>query len=257
MTPLSALAAMLLRCALLTTGSSVVSALCSHFGVWVLALFVSVGFGIAGLGMPAGLLDDRKTPFMVVSILSFVVISTAGILAMGMVEHRLWQNTVADIGVAQAGEHAWASGFRFRDGVVRADLAGDATLSARNRRRLATLYVVPVVPDGWTKEQPVLVWAVATNTTIEARRARWQEPCRAGARIVGFNLSDYREAMDDACRHHHITAAGNPVFLDWRPDPENAVSESWRLLLTILGISAAVIVIAVLIAWPFAPAPRA
>jgi hypothetical protein len=67
------------------------------------------------------------------------------------------QPPVQDLPVASAPSlHGSSSIVSFRDGTLRPDLHGKSD-------RKPVYHVVPVVPDGWTKEQPVTLWVLCQD----------------------------------------------------------------------------------------------
>jgi hypothetical protein len=66
------------------------------------------------------------------------------------------------LSVRDAPEASEACWFRFRDGTVRWEFLGTVTVESKDskgRRRWNTYHVYPVVPEGWTPEEPVTVWS--------------------------------------------------------------------------------------------------
>jgi len=82
----------------------------------------------------------------------------------------------------------------------------------------------------------VAVWAVAKRSVYPERSQFWQLPLRAGARVVGVNVSDYLEAVDFSASVNHLSSVRDPVLIEWMPTPEATVPQAWELLGTIAAI---------------------
>src|SRR5450432_818493 len=145
-------------------------------------------------------------------------------------EHLLFGGSARGISVSDAGQHSWASVFKFNDGEAQPALQGDSEIYGSKRGiyggsyHAGSAFVVPVTPAEWTHEQPIAVWAVArvsqsTNNLAENRKA-WKEPARGGIRVVGLYVSNYIDAIHDAERVHNISSASDPLLIHWCADPD-------------------------------------
>jgi hypothetical protein len=163
---------------------------------------------------------------------------------------------VEGIPVAEAPLIPKAGGYIFRDGQARADLGGTYFSSHRginNQSESLWYYVAPVVPEDWTPDQPVTVWAACGE--IASCRDAWTQPFRAGVRLntETTSMPDYRKAVEDAEALHGIRSHPEAVFVTWVKSPSEAIekfksdgietAEIWNI------IWLATILTAALIAW--------
>lgn len=141
--------------------------------------------------------------------------------------------------VAEAPEHHEAKRLAF-SGSLRPELLGEHSWRNTNTNRGARgsgapLYMiaVPVVPEGWTKDQPVPMWLTASNKESKPeRRADWLERARAvesgrevgkvvdyADREAGFRkVSGWQKAIQAAEAEHGLTSDPHAPVVQW-PDP--------------------------------------
>ncbi len=88
--------------------------------------------------------------------------------------------------------------------------------------QIVAIQVMPLVPAGWTRDQPVPAW-LACSTTPGFDCFRSGES--GGSRIVrvrDYDLSYYREAILDARRRHGVTSENGAPILETNSDPFGA-----------------------------------
>ncbi|MFO1078581.1 MAG: hypothetical protein U1E73_12730 [Planctomycetota bacterium] len=227
----------LARTLLLCGGTALVAVLLSLSGLWIVSLFTSAGGGFLAMQAGRGLIGDKSNGWMVAAFGGLLIVVIAGVVSVATIEENLWPGTVSGISLAEASAHPWASVLEFREGEVRADLAGSVGIYDRHAVEIDDTTVAPIVGADWTPDQPVAVWAVARRETLPARRDLWKQRVRTGVRVGGFYVSDYLEAIGDARAHHHLRSALDPVLVEWTPAPEAALASGWRTFATIVGIA--------------------
>jgi len=225
------------------------------FGI-VAALGCSV-WALAALNRAARL-PDRAA--LVLGIAVLLVVVTPDIFAWNL-EHRLFGTRANGISVAEANQHPWAVVFTFRDGRVHPELGGEADIRAGTMKQgshvVGTAYAVPVVPEGWTPDQLVPVWAVATNRTLVAARRQWAQPAQGGVRVIGGTADDYRKAIAVAERRHHLHAAFDSVLVQWTGDPAAVQAEAWREMTRIVAAASGFWIALMLVALVMGGGPTA
>jgi len=141
--------------------------------------------------------------------------------------------------VADAPEHHQAKRLSF-SGTLRPDLMGEhswrnasSNRGARGTGNPLYMIAVPVVPEGWTEDQPVPLWITASNKESDPeRRTDWLERVKAvesgrevgkvvdfADREAGFRkASGWQKAIDAAEAEHGITSDPHAPVVVW-PDP--------------------------------------
>jgi len=105
-------------------------------------------------------------------------------------------------------------------------------------------YAAPVVGEGWTKEQPVHVWAVCSTYTCE-----WDIPHSGGYRIRSGLQEPFRDAISDSINRFHIVSTENSILIRWA-DPVSAVKDDLEFLRNLTLIFPALWIVCVLFwAW--------
>jgi|GEM_PF-3454345 len=161
---------------------------------------------------------------------------------------------VKDITLADVPSHSTAGGFTFNEGTVRTDLEGrylSTRVDVNRRRESRWYYVAPVVPEGWTADDPVAVWGSCSD--IASCREEWKTPHRAGVRLnpETVTMKDYQEAARDAESRHGLRSHPGAVFITWVASPEAAIRDflsdaKTTLLLWNIAWMATVLAVAVL-----------
>jgi hypothetical protein len=244
------------RAVLLCFGASLAAVVLSLAGWWVVAIFASVGFGFLGMSVGEGWLDDRRGSSSVAAFAGLLIVVTAGVLSLGSVEERLWPKQASGISLERAHDDFWATSFAFESGRPKPELGGQAPVFGRHGTAIDTASVVPVVDESWKPEDPILVWAVARRATREERARLWQLPHGLGVRVSGLYVSDYQEAVKDACRSHELHAGRDPLFIEWTPTPQASLIAAWRALGTIGLVATASLFVLILLVKIFQPRRR-
>jgi hypothetical protein len=205
---------LIIRSLLLCAGATLAAVLLSLAGWWIVAIFVSVGFGF--LGMSVGELDDRRGSSSVAAFGGLLIVVTASILSLARVETRLWPKHATGLTLEQAHEDPWPTSFTFAGGRPRPELIGRAAVFGRYGSTVDNVSVVPVVEESWTPQDPIHVWAVARRDTFAERSRLWREPIRSGVRVAGFYASDYQSAVSNAHTSYSLRVAPDPLFIQIR-----------------------------------------
>lgn len=237
----------LVRASLLCFGASLAAVVLSLAGWWMVAIFLSVGFGFLGMSVGQGLLDERRGSTSVAAFGGLVIVVAASVLSLASVEQRLWPYRVSGYTLERAHDDFWASSFEFQSGRPKPELAGQAPVFGRHGSTVDSVFVVPVVEASWKPEDPILVWAVARRATRPERARLWQRPSGVGVRVAGFYASDYQAAVADACRSHELRAARDPLFIEWTPTPHESLLDAWRVLGTIALVATGALFVLILL----------
>jgi hypothetical protein len=200
------------------------------FGLWIAAILASVVLGLSALFVGAGLLDDTKNSAALSGFGGLVVVVAASLVSSGMIEEPLWPGTVSGLTLNEAGAHQWATILAFREGVVRTEWEGYAPVFGKYNEALDYAYVAPVVGDGWTRDQPIGVWAVARRGTYDERVELWKQPVQIGVRVRGALVENYLAAVKDARESYDLRSDPHPIFIEWTPTPEKSIERGWRIL---------------------------
>jgi len=220
--------------------SCFVSAVLTIFGFSMVAIFTSIGFGVAGVTRVAPLLAEQKKGASVLFFICFFLVTTAGILADGMIEHPLWSIKAQGITLDETHKSPHATVFYFHNAQARPDLIETADIWGSTGKggshRIDTAFVVPIVPEDWTRDRPVNVWAVSKRENYPEQSSHWKSPVHGGARIVGLNVSDYQNAIDMAKKVRDLDSVENPLLIELSQYPEDLVMAAWTRLGWIIGI---------------------
>jgi hypothetical protein len=244
------------RAFLLCFGASLAAIVLSLSGWWMVAIFTSVGFGFLGMSLGQGWLAERATSTSVAAFCGLVIVVSASIMSLATVEQRLWPNRVVVSTTERAQGNFLATSFGFQRARPKPELRGDAPVFGRHSSTVDTVTVVPVVDDSWTPQEPILVWAVARRATLQERSRWWGQPIGDGVRISGFYVSDYQNAVADACRRHELRAGRDPLFVEWTPTPQASLVAAWHALGTITVIATLLLFVLLLLAKLFGPRRR-
>ncbi len=200
--------------------------------VVVVMIFAVPPLAWVGLIAFVGVADRRAW----LAILSILVMITPPFLSLRLIDTSLL-GPVVRTSVADAPNAPWASGFRFTDGRLRADLAREETIEIRTRRS-GTGYmhfvVAPVVASDWDTMQPVHVWAVNRSRPM---REDWREPFAAGVRLLPDITDD--DAVHRAEGKLGVTSSPDRVLIQWIEDPLDARRAVWLRLLGIMAAASA------------------
>ncbi len=153
---------------------------------------------------------------------------------------------IRDLAVRDAPSYPDAGGFVFRDGAVRGDLWGEVTRPGKTSRDFSA---APVVPEGWTSDAPITVWAVCEEIYGCARA--WEQPLRAGVRPTGPPNEYLAKAIADAESRRGLTSAPGAILIHWVPSPDGVLAETrdrawlgfqvWNVTLIVTTLAAAAI----------------
>ena len=246
----------LARALLLCFGASLAAVVLSLAGWWMVALFTSVGFGFLGMSVGGSWLDERRGSTSVAAFGGLIIVATASVISLASVEQRLWPSRASGFTLEQAHDDFWATSFAFRNGRPRPELGGQAPVFGRHGSAVDTVSVVPVVEENWKPDEPIMVWAVARRETRAERARLWEQPIGLGVRVSGFYVSEYEEAVAEACRRHELRASREPLFIEWTPTPDASLIAAWRALGTIALIAGLSLFVLVLIVKIFQPRRR-
>jgi hypothetical protein len=151
---------------------------------------------------------------------------------------------ILDVPAAQAPRHSLAAGFVFTDGAApRADLRQVVTVVDRwvSRRggpgsRMDTYVVAPIVPPGWTPDQPVSVVALVPDRHQLHRRepdhGSWSAPGGL-LRLLDDDLQS--RGVRDALTKGGFVRGANLVIGVWVPSPGWARVEAMLPGLAVIG----------------------
>jgi hypothetical protein len=201
-------------------------------------------------------LDERRGSTSVAAFGGLIIVVTASVMSLASVEQRLWPSHASGFTLEQAHEDFWATSFGFRSGRPRPELGGQASVFGRHGTALDTVSVVPVVEESWKPDEPIMVWAVARQATRAERERLWEQPIRLGVRVSGFYVSDYQEAVAEACRRHELRAIRDPLFIEWTPAPDASMIAAWRTLGTIGLVAGLALFVLILVMKIFQPRRR-
>jgi hypothetical protein len=216
------------RALLVCLGAALASVLLSLAGWWKVAIFVSLGFGYLATSVGTGWLDDRRGSTSIAGFGGLLIVLGLSIVSLGSVERWPWPSRASGVSLEEAHEDSWSTTFAFRSGRPRPELGGKAPVLGRFGTPIDTVNVVPVVEESWKPEEPIAVWAVARNASLAERARLWAQPIRIGARVSGFYVSDYQEAVARAARTHRLRAVPNPLFIEWTPAPDASLVAAWQ-----------------------------
>jgi hypothetical protein len=189
------------------------------------------GFGIAAailLGLALSVLAFKFR--RIALLLAAIYAATGAILTSMSVRNYVTvraAGTAEGVALAEVPARAAAGAFTFADGAVRADLRGQhyaVSSGSRGRHRSSRWsYVAPVVPEDWTAELPVTVWAACGE--IASCRESWDKPFRAGLRLnpETRSLKDFELAVRDAESRHGLRSHPGAIFITWVESPRAAI----------------------------------
>lgn len=212
--------------------SVLLAAVLTTLGLPIEGVVVAVlcGLGSLAMGMQEG---------FVVGFLGLLIVSGSGIYETGAQDYPLFGSTVWGIPVSDAPAHDSAAVFHFTDGTVRTDFEVELPVYSGTRGTSTysySLYLVPIVPDGWTRETPVPAWAVSVRHAYEFSKAAWSQPYRAGVRVTSLNSGDFQDTIGEAERIYGLnTAVGAPI-IRWMERPEDATGDEQALLAQIVAV---------------------
>lgn len=221
---------MLGRALLVCLGACVAAVLLSLAGWWQVAILVGVGFGYLAMSVGDGWLADRRAGTAIAAWGGLLIVVAASIVSVLNVEQRLWPSHASGLTLEEAHTEQWSTSFAFPSGRPRPELAGTAPVPGGWAPAIDTVSVVPVVEEGWTAAEPILVWAVARQASLPERSRLWQQPSRVGVRVAGFYVSSYEEAAARAASSRGLRVGPNPLFLEWTPEPGSSLLAAWRSL---------------------------
>jgi len=256
-TPSSVIALRVLgRTLLLCFGASLTAVLLSLAGWWMVAIFISVGFGFLAMSLGEGMLADRRGSTSIAAFGGLIIVVSASVVSLVRVEQRLWPSHASGRTLEEAHADFSATSFGFRSGRPRPELAGEAAVLGRYGSAVDTVSVVPVVEESWKPDEPILVWAVARKATRQERSRLWEQPIRVGVRVSGFYASDYQEAVKAAGRKHQLRASQDPLFIEWTPAPDASLVAAWRALGTVVLVATLALFVLILTMRVFQPRRR-
>ncbi len=244
------------RALLVCFGASLTAVLLSLAGWWMVAIFISVGFGFLAMSVGDGLLGDRRASTSVAGFGGLLIVVSASIVSLVSVEQRLWPSRASGLTLEEAHADFSATSFGFRGGRVRPELGGQASVLGRYGSAIDTVSVVPVVEESWKPEEPILVWAVARKATRQERAQLWEQPIRIGVRVSGFYASSYLEAAQAAGRIHKLRVNQDPLFIEWTPTPDASLITAWRTLGKIVLVATLAMFFLILVMRVFQPRRR-
>jgi hypothetical protein len=196
----------------------------------LLSRYLSWGFGIA-VGVFFGLVIVVLSFKFKRGVLFFCGIYTMAGVVLTSMEIRNYVTARAGgiaegLSVRQARNHAGSGGYRFRDADLRPDIRGQVltTHTDINGFRTSTwYYVAAVVPQDWTPEEPVAVWAACGE--VPGCREDWAKPFKAGVRLnpETTSIPDYGKAVAQAEAVTGVKSAPQPLFITWVEDPSAAI----------------------------------
>jgi hypothetical protein len=247
---------LLTRAALLSIGVPLSAVVMSLGGLWWLAILASVVAGFLGMSVGDEWLDQRRGSTTVAAFGGLIIVAAAGVVSIGSVEQRLWPKHVSGLTLEQAQLDLWATSFSFSGAKPRPELGGRASVLGRYGGAVNDVSVVPLIEEGWTPADPILVWAVAQRETRQERSRLWQLPNAQGVRISGFYTSDYEHAVKDACSSHDLHAGRDPLFIEWTPTPQASLLAAWHRLGSIMLVSAVSLIVLNVLMKMFQPRRR-
>lgn len=227
---IAVLTATVAACALLTVS-----------GWWIPAVFVAV---LGGFAMMAVARENAVPTWG-----GLFLCAAAGFMATSL-QTPLFGGTVEGIPVSEASAHPDAAAFRFIDGRILDQASGSLTVHGGNAGRWSPLHelrIAPIIGNDWTPAAPVTAWAVSTGPNSGLPRTDWSRPSRAAVRVVSIEAAGIREAIARTERLYGLRSARNAALLHWLDDPEGAIMSQRLRLLTILGVSAVIWLLLLLI----------
>jgi len=155
--------------------------------------------------------------------------------ALSMVEGEL-----AAVGsVAEAPAHATATRFTFADARLRAELRGEVkgeTLANKSRTAWA-VQVAPLVPAGWTREQPVPAFVACDTTPGFDCLGRFPAQVSGAVLFAGPHAADGARAVEVAVADRGLTVARGAPLLAPVDDPDAEPKRRWVLGLGLCALT--------------------
>jgi len=211
--------------------------------------------GMAGGAALTAITGDEKNKGYMILFITSMVMGTALAIVSSRIEVVMFNISTRPITLVEVFDHSWSTVFHFREGSVRSDLAGSSAIMGRSGKtsssQIGTVYVAPVVPDDWKKDQTVFVWAVDQSGRDDLpRRKYWKEKSAKGLRVIGATQENYRKAIAASERIYKLYSAKDAVLVHWTNNADETIHEArmnfllynvvfsgiWILLFVILKI---------------------
>lgn len=211
------------------------------------ALLVQLALGImlvlAGLAVPwlaFGLLSGLALGYWVarpwpgLRRWAITAMTLAGLTGGMTVEVPPWGEAVELRGAGELPRGQEIAGYRLPDWRIRTDRAFDEPLTASKSTRIrGHRRIAPLVPPGWTPEQPVTVWVVG-ETSITGRMVPnhpdfWRRPGEF-VRVIGREAFVAEATARRATPLLELRAAASPLIVRWVGSVEHAVATQRRVL---------------------------
>lgn len=233
--------------------STFIATLCMGFE-GIASLLGAVLVGVAsGAVLSALALRLSKWGWGTLFLLAPLVLTTAlALVVPGMLQHSIIGGGDAiDVSLAEVSNHPNATAFNFRDGTLMPLLRGSQAIFGGSRgtgsHRVGTVFVVPVVPEGWAPDQPISVWAVADDTNYDELAKAWRATSHGGGlRVNAVHAAEYEQAVRSL--RGKARPAPDPIFVHWTTDPNGMQRDVRARFLNMVGVGSALWAVLVLLA---------
>lgn len=190
----------------------------------------ALGFiGLAVAAMAAGLVLYLRLGSLAMLLAGFLAAGgTSGTLHFAARLHELAGGELARLAsIAQAPEHPTASRFTFTAAQPASAFRGAANGTRnvgknRESRRWSTL-AAPLVPTGWTRDQPVPAWLVCQSGGDTTCLRRTAATLDSAVIPPQRERADLRAAVDDAIARHGLVEAKDAPMLVAMPDIDGEI----------------------------------
>lgn len=189
-------------------------------------------------------------PAALPAILGILLFAIAPLIVVGVLSDARAIGLIQRVSAERIGRSPLAAGFLMTDGAIpRVELRQVVTVvdswyrfRGGTSRRQDTYIVAPVVPPGWTPDQPVRAVAIVASRHELSRRVPGHDDWRAPGGLLRM-LDDELQtrAVRRALQQRGLTAASPLVIGTWTPNPGWARLEAGLPGLALIG--------AVLLAW--------
>ena len=239
---------------LLTLGSAILSFIIGLYGTlyvsYVLTLIVITAGGLY-------LMIYLMVKYHWAYVMTAIFVLTAGVLTSIFIhDFTFWitGDVAENVSLSEAVQKENATVFYFNEGKPNLQIVGEESFASGQGDSITWTYVVPVVDEEWTIDQPVYVWADCQieqdggiyNDSFNDCVDEWNSGYMAGLRDpYSFNFHD---AIKNAEKNYHVVSDENAVIIRWVKNPREEIRYSFEqssempLLLCVFALSYTVLV---------------
>ncbi len=170
-------------------------------------------------------------------LLSLSGLALAGLILMTIDENQAIADAprLIDVTVKEASLAPQAGSYYFKDAIIWRDKLTEHRYRSKGKNGTTTYYyVAPLTDPGWSPEQPVRAWVVASSHISTKRWSqgkvsgvRWATPADPGTEL--------RVALDKAQRIHDLTSAPEPLLIKMG-DPDALSVARWNRMWSALPV---------------------